>query len=81
MLGLKNSYIDLLAEVYPEFDWLPWKFSSFNSKILVSNANRRQNYIEWMSKQLNIKEMNDWYKIKPEVNFGEISQFLNKANY
>ncbi len=67
---MKLSFVDiitLLTEVYPEYDWLLWKFNSFSSKSLIASPGRRQQYVEWMAKQLNIKEMSDWYKVKQEV--------------
>ncbi len=68
LLGLKTSYFDVLNEAYPEYEWLPWKFNTFSSKTLIINSNKRQKYMEWIANQFNIKEMNDWYKIKAEVN-------------
>ena len=61
--------MDLLTQVYPEYPWLPWKFTGFSTKNLVTNPQKRQVFIEWMANQLNIKELNDWHKIKAEVNF------------
>ncbi len=67
LLESKGSFFELITETYPEYNWLPWKFNTFSSKSLVINPNKRQQYVKWLSNQLNIKEMDDWYKIKPEV--------------
>ena len=66
-MSVKNSYMDLLIEAFPEYDWLPWKFNNFSFKSLLTNANRKQRYVEWMAMQLNIQEMKDWYNVKTEV--------------
>ena len=58
--------MELLAETYPEYNWLPWKFNNFSSKSVL---NKKKFYIEWMANKLSIKEMSDWYKITAEVEF------------
>ena len=63
----KTSVMELLKQVYPEYNWLPWRFSSFSSSSLVTNHSKRRYYVEWMAKQLSIKETKDWYTINAEV--------------
>jgi hypothetical protein len=68
---LKNKYESsvhlLLAAVYPEYDWLPWKFCRCNEKYWDDPKNHKK-FLDWAGKQLNIKEMSDWYKVIQKVN-------------
>jgi hypothetical protein len=56
----------LLSGVYPEFDWLPWKFEKTPKNFWVDMKNQRK-FLDWAGKQLGIKEMSDWYKISSKV--------------
>lgn len=62
-----DSLFQLVSDVYSEHRWLPWKFRDFSSKGVLTNMRQRQYFVNWMEKQLDIKEINDWYKIKAEV--------------
>jgi hypothetical protein len=69
-LGLLNKYdssiLQLLATVYPEYEWLPWKFPQCPRNYWDSIDNQK-NFMEWAGKQLNIKEMSDWYSVSIKV--------------
>jgi hypothetical protein len=67
-----NSPSRLLAEVYPEHDWLPWKFDKCPQKYW-DNVNNKRKFLDWAGKQLNVKEMGDWYKVTFKVMNKEIS--------
>ncbi len=57
-----------MSSVYPEYEWLPWRFSV--SKGYWSDMNNQRNFIDWAGKQLNYKNKEDWYKVtKKVVNF------------
>ena len=61
------SLTNILKSVYPEHGWLPWKFPL--SKITYwSNSENRKLFLDYAAKELNVKELQDWNKIKPEVN-------------
>jgi hypothetical protein len=45
---------------------LPWRFGK-TPKNYWENVNNVKKFITWASKQLNIKEMNDWYNISVTV--------------
>ena len=62
-----NSIFKLVSEVYPEYNWLPSKFHDYAPKSLVTNPDLRRDYVEWIAKQTNVKDMKDWYNIKAEV--------------
>jgi hypothetical protein len=61
-----GSPYSLLSEVYPEFDWLPWKFvkSPTNSWEIKKIQNK---FLEYATEKLNIKESSDWYKVTRKV--------------
>ena len=46
--------------VYPEYDWLPWKF---RQRLCLENAEIIKKYVLYLEKELKIKEMKDWYNV------------------
>jgi hypothetical protein len=54
--------------VYPEYDWLPWKFNKCPPSYweIVNNQKR---FMEWAAKELDIKEKSDWYKVSSKVTY------------
>ena len=61
----KHPY-ELLSALYPEQEWLPWKFETPPTHYWKSTDNQRK-FVEWVGKQLNIKEMKDWYHVSIKV--------------
>ena len=59
-----DSLFKLLNSIYPEHVWLPWKF--VHSKEF-SNIENLKPFMEYVAKEMNVKEMQDWYKVKPDV--------------
>ena len=68
----KDSYIKLITRVYPNYQWLPWKFTH-TSRGYWKDENNVKEYMNWLSEKLNIKTMEDWYNISSEVNQSLIS--------
>ena len=66
LLLLKTSYAQLLAEAYPEYDWLPWQFEKSPKRFWENPKNVRK-FMDWAGKQLNVKEMSDWYNVTSKV--------------
>ena len=62
----KGSPAKMLSTVYPEYNWLPWKFGKSIHKYWDDVANKKK-YIEWAGNQLGIKELNDWNKVTNQV--------------
>lgn len=60
------SHIKAIMSLYPDYHWLPWKFSSLPKGFWEDQENVK-NYIKWLEKELNIKNMEDWYKITYKV--------------
>jgi hypothetical protein len=63
----KSSPLLFLTTMYPEYDWLPWKFEKC-PKNYWENVNNHKKFVEWAATQLNIQDMNDWYKVSLKVN-------------
>ena len=66
LLQTRNSYVDLLMEVYPEYNWLPWKFVQCPKNYWNDIENVRK-YMNWAAIQLNVKDMSDWYNVSSQV--------------
>lgn len=60
-----NSFVKLLSSVYPDFNWLPWKFITPTE--YWNDKNNIKKYINWLTEQLNIKSMEDWYSVSVQV--------------
>ena len=58
----QHSPTALLAGVFPEHEWLPWKFERI-SRDFWNNVNNQRKFMECAGKELKIKVMNDWYKV------------------
>jgi hypothetical protein len=62
-----NSSVEqLLAAVYPEYEWLPWRFPCLPKKYWEDINNQIQ-YVEWVKKQKNFESVQDWYKVTQAV--------------
>ena len=61
-----DSLIQILSAVYPEYEWLPWKFTRTSATYLEDLKGQRQ-LIDRIAKQYNVKEMSDWYKVSEKV--------------
>jgi hypothetical protein len=55
----------LLSSVFPNYEWSPLKFNKFPHKWGSTTYQRLM--LNNIAKQLNIKEVSDWYKVSPEV--------------
>jgi hypothetical protein len=66
LLKYNDTLYTLLSRVYPEFEWLPWKFGNCPPSFWKDLKNQR-NFMEWVGKQLNVNEMEDWYKVTHKV--------------
>ena len=64
----------MLEAVYPEYEWLPWRFQRVSKNFWNENENKKK-FMDWAGKQLNIKDMSDWYKVTSKVIFP-----INKEN-
>jgi hypothetical protein len=56
----------VVTSVYSEFEWLPWRFNCV-PKGFWNDLKNQRNFMEWAAKQLDYKNMEDWYKISIKV--------------
>ena len=61
-----NSPLTMLSNVYPEYEWLPWKFTKCPN-FYWEDVNNQRKFLDWVGKELGIKEFSDWYKVRFEV--------------
>ena len=66
-----------MAEAYPDYEWLPWKFAKIESKYWDDIANQRK-FMDYLAKQLNMKDKSDWYNITQKVEYIFKEKNLNK---
>jgi hypothetical protein len=68
ILSYKYNYsiFQLVSEMYPQVEWLPWRFAK-TSKNYWNNAKSQQQFMDWAGKQLNIKELDDWHRVSIQV--------------
>jgi hypothetical protein len=59
---LHTSLPDLLRTVYPEHEWLEWKFANQPTGLWDRSA-IRQKFLDWFAKQHNVSKPEDWYKV------------------
>jgi hypothetical protein len=63
----------LLSAVFPEQNWLEWKFEQCPKNFWESGKNRRK-FLEWASHELKIKELSDWYNVTAQVTARKIKK-------
>lgn len=76
----KDGLIKLLMALYPEYEWQPWKFQRGIAMTTTQIKENRIIFFDWASKKLGLKEMDDWYHVKPEQleHISEGVEFLRK---
>ena len=52
--------------LYPEHNWLPWKFSQVTRGYWTKIENQRK-YMEWLQKELKIENWEEWYQVSKQV--------------
>jgi hypothetical protein len=63
-----GTHSQLLASMYPGYDWLPWKFAKCPQNYWEDTKNQRK-FMDWAGKELKVKEMSDWYNITLNVKY------------
>ena len=67
-----NSPIKLITSIYPNYNWVIWKFTSVPNDYWKDIKHRKE-YMDWLGKELGYTTMDDWYKISRkdiENNYG-----------
>jgi hypothetical protein len=75
----EGSTKQLLAQIFPEYKWIPWEFAKA-SQNFWDDVNNQRNYLNWAEKRLKIKEMEDWYNITLAVIPACLIFILNQLN-
>jgi len=52
-----NSRQKALRTVYPENDWLPWKFGNWKDRTT------HKHFLQWLGTQLGYQKLDDWYQL------------------
>ena len=65
-LGEKLSLYRLLTKVYPDFEWLPWKFAKVPANFWSDVKNQRS-FLDWVAKEFKHKDLSDWYNVNTQV--------------
>jgi hypothetical protein len=59
-----GSIIKTLYDIYPEYEWKPWKFRHFSVPHgYWDNLDNQKKYFNWLSNILGINKTSDWYSI------------------
>lgn len=61
-----NSPAEILGAVFPDHRWQPWRFSCAPKGFWDSVDNARD-FMEWMSKELNLADLGDWHDVSTEA--------------
>ena len=59
-----KSIGQILCSLYPEHPWDIWKLDRVPTKYWENIENQRR-FMDQLANQLNVKQLNDWYKVKP----------------
>lgn len=62
MESYRKSPARILQAIYPEHNWMEWKFSQVSRGYWDDSKNLKQ-FLEWLGKELNIKRREDWYRV------------------
>ena len=60
------SPLKILSAVYPEYKWLSAKFKH-SSKNVWKNVDFQRQFVEYLGKELGIKDISDWYNVSLRV--------------
>jgi hypothetical protein len=66
LLNYYNSISEILKNIYPEYNWLCWKFK-ITSTLFWKDKNNHKIYADWLFNKLNYKKMEDWYNISINI--------------
>ena len=72
----KESVIDLLQIVFPEYEWLPWRFVKIPNSFHWEDIQHCKLWCEWVYEQNNFTSMEDWYKASVDFIFANCGRGL-----
>jgi hypothetical protein len=57
-----GTFLNLLEAIYPEHEWLPWKFPQAPARFWSQHANQRR-YLDWLGNSMGFNSKDDYYKL------------------
>jgi hypothetical protein len=69
------SLVNLLEAIYPNFCWIPWKFSQVSNDFW-DNYNNRRKFMDWIAELHEINSLDDWYRLK-HMDFNNYGSLLH----
>jgi hypothetical protein len=57
-----GSVLQFVRAMRPDHEWLIWRFPAVPAGFWQSEKNK-QEYLDWVAKQLNVQTMEDWYQV------------------
>ena len=57
-----NSPLQFIQGLFPEYNWLPWKFGTV-MKGYWKDINNQKLYADWLGTKLGYTTMEDWYQL------------------
>jgi hypothetical protein len=57
-----STFFRAVLDVFPEYDWIPWKFRNISRGFFDDVIHQRQ-YFDWLSEQLQFQSMEEWYDV------------------
>jgi hypothetical protein len=66
-VGMKESLYQSISNIYPDYEWLPWKFQQNLPIGFWKDPVNQKKFVDWAATQFQIKDMSDWYKITQHV--------------
>ena len=72
-----NSIYQILSTVYPNYNWKPSEYSRFPIHHWEDVSNQRE-FMDSIYKELDLKDMNDWYNVTTNVSHYSYTIILNR---
>jgi len=63
----KGGLYSIIKKLYPKYDWYPWLFVGGVGNKFWQNKKNIKRYVEWLSSQLQISSLDEWYDINNEI--------------
>jgi hypothetical protein len=76
-----GSLFKMLSETYPEFEWLPWRFDERLPHEYWNDKNNQRSFMDWVAKQLNYNNREDWYNISHKVKNSKKLRIFKKEGF
>ncbi len=65
----------MLFSVYPDYEWLPWKFAQ-SPKFFWEDVKNQRQFMDWAGKQLGVESLEDWYNVSARVSCIGYTEYL-----